>query len=191
MSNQILAYTSNIIDTEAGSIDFGLIECIEKVPGLIQSIVDLSVSDNVFMLDNRSKWTPSNMEMIKNWRSGDELLITQNHAFFSVHRFALVNFRLQKAVPISLLREPYPVPSKTLFILGVDLSNDIITLDNGADYSVEKSDHGTLRRFSENDRVMLGINSTDKLDEAILEHGKRYLLIDTSCNSYIRVSPVR
>lgn len=191
MANQVLAYRSSIIETEAGSIDFGLIECIDKIPGLIQYIVDFSMNDNVFTLDNRSKWTASNIEMIKNWKIGDELFITQNHAFFSAHRFALVNFRLQKAVPISLLTEPYPIEMKTFFLLGIDPSNDVISLDNEIDYSVHPGDHGTLRKFSENDRVILGINSTDRLDECNLEHYKRYLMIDTTCNAYIRVNPIR
>jgi hypothetical protein len=196
MFNQELRNTSNIlleniVETDAGSIDFGLVEYIGKVPGLIHHLVDCSVKENTFALDNLSKWSSSNIEMVKNWKDEDELLITQNQAFFSVYRFALVNPRLQKAVPISLLREPLPVDHKMFFILKIDPANDVIMLNNGIEYSVYPHDHGTLRKFSENDRIILGFNSSDKLDSTSVDYYKLYLLIDTTCNSYVRVNPVR
>ncbi len=181
----------NLIDTDAGSIDFGLIEYIGKVPGLIHHLADCTSNDNTFSLENRSKWTAANIEMIRNWKSEDELLITQNQAFFSPHRFALVNPRLQKAVPISLLREPLPIENKMFFILSIDPANDVITLSNGVDYSIYPHDHGTLRKFSENDRIILGFNSSDKLDVTNLDYYKCYLLINTTCNSYVRANPAR
>ncbi len=196
MFNQELRNTSNIlleniVETDAGLIDFGLIEYIGKIPGVIHQLLDTSLVDNTFTLDNLSKWNSSNIEMIKNWKNDDELLITQNQAFFSVHRFALVNPRLQKAVPISLLREPLPIDHKMFFILKIDPANDVIALSNGIEYSVYPHDHGTLRKFSENDRVILGFNSSDKLDTTSIEHYKSYILIDTTCNSFVRINPVR
>lgn len=181
----------NIVITDAGSMNFGFIEAIEKLPGLIHRLVDCSSKENAFTLDNRSKWSSSHLEMIKNWKIDDDLLITQNQAFFSTDRFALVNPRLEKAVPISLLREPLPIDNKMFFILGIDSSNDVITLINGIEYTVYSHDHGTLRRFSENDRIILGFNSSDKLDSKSIDQYKGYLLINTTCNSYVRVNPVR
>lgn len=184
--------TENIVVTDAGSIDFGFIEYIGKIPGLIHHLADASSSDNTFTLDNRSKWIASNIEMIRNWKMDDELLITQNQAFFSAYRFALVNPRLQKAVPISLYREPLPINNnKMFFILNIDPANDVVNLSNGIEYTVYPHDHGTLRKFSENDRIILGFNSSDKLDATNLDYYKCYLLIDTTCNSYVRANPIR
>jgi hypothetical protein len=184
--------TENIVATDAGSIDFGFVEYLGKIPGVIHHLADVSSHDNTFTLDNRSKWIASNIEMIKNWKIDDELLITQNQAFFSAYRFALVNPRLQKAVPISLHREPLPIDNqKMFFILNIDPANDVIALSNGLEYSVYPHDHGTLRKFTENDRVILGFNSSDKLDTANLDYYKCYLLIDTTCNSYVRANPIR
>ncbi len=184
-------FAPNVIDTAAGSIDFGFIEYIGKIPGLTHHLADYSLNENTFTLENLSKWIAADIEAIKNWKVEDELLITQNQAFFSAYRFAIVNPRLQKAVPISLLREPLPIDNKMFFILKIDPSNDVITLSNGVEYSVYPHDHGTLRKFSENDRVIIGFNSSDKLDETILDYYKFYILIDTTCNSYIRVNPVQ
>ncbi len=184
--------TENIVATDAGSIDFGFIEYIGKIPGLIHHLADASSNDSTFTLDNRSKWIASNIDMIKNWKMDDDLLITQNQAFFSAYRFALVNPRLQKAVPISLHREPLPIDNnKMFFILNIDPANDVVHLSNGLEYTVYPHDHGTLRKFSENDRIILGFNSSDKLDATNLDYYKCYLLIDTTCNSYVRANPIR
>lgn len=181
----------NVVSTDAGSIDFGFVEYIGKIPGLIHHLADYFPDENTFTLENRSKWISANIEMIKNWKVDDDLLITQNQAFFSAYRFALVNPRLQKAVPVSLLREPLPIDNKMFFILNIDPSNDVVTLSNGVEYTVYAHDHGTLRKFSENDRIILGFNSSDRLDTTNLDYYKCYLLIDTTCNSYVRANPVR
>lgn len=190
-TSNVSIITENVIATDAGSIDFGFLDYIGKMNGLIHHLADVSSSDNTFTLDNRSKWIASNIEMIKNWKLDDELFISQNQAFFSAYRFALVNPRLQKAVPISLHREPLPLDNhKMFFILHIDPANDVIRLTNGIEYSIYAHDHGTLRKFTENDRVILGFNSSDKLDTANLEYYKSYLLIDTTCNSYVRANPI-
>jgi hypothetical protein len=188
-SNVVIA--GNVVDTDAGSIDFGFIDYIGKIPGLIHHLVDCSANENTFTLENRSKWIASNIDMVRNWKADDELLITQNQALFSAYRFALVNPRLQKAVPISLLREPLPVDHKMFFLFNIDPSNDVVALSNGVEYTVYSHDHGTLKKFSENDRIILGFNSSDKLDSTNLDYYKCYLLINTTCNSYVRANPTR
>lgn len=186
-----VAVGENIIATDAGSIDFGLIESIGNIPGLIHRIVDFNPNTQLFTLENQSEWSASNLDMIKNWKADDDLLITQNQAFFSGYRFAIVNPRLQKAVPISLVTEPLPIDHKMFFLINVDPSNDVVTLSNGVEYSIEKHDHGTLRKFAKNNRIILGFNSSDKLDLVTSDYYKRYLLIDTTCNSYVRANPLR
>jgi hypothetical protein len=181
----------NIIVTDAGSINFGIIDYIGKIPGLIHHLVDCSLEKETFTLDNQSKWKSSHMEMIQNWRIDDDLYLTQNQAFLSTDRFAIVNPRLLKAVPISLLREPLPIDQKMFFLTDIDSSNDVITLSNGMEYIVYSHDHGTLRRFSENDRIVLGFNSSEKIDSNAVDVYKFYLVIDTTLNSYVRANPVR
>jgi hypothetical protein len=186
------ALSNSFFETDAGLINFGLADYVGKVPGMVHRLVDASVKEGTFTLDNFSKWTSSNIEMVSNWKGDDELFITQNQAFFSIYRFALVNRRLGKAVPISLFREPLPIDGKMFFILKIDLSNDLVILSgNGIEYSVCSNDHGTLRKFSENDRVILGFNSSDKIDVTNVDTCKHCLLINTTCNSFVRASPLR
>lgn len=182
----------NIIETSAGAIDFGFINSLEKIPGLVHHVAGIDDRGTV-ALDNQSQWSTSDIELVKSWKAEDDLYLTQNQAFFSVHRFALVNPRLQKAVPISLLREPLPVEDKTHFIAQLDLANDVVTLLGGAEYLVFPNDHGTLKRYVPNDRIMIGFNSSDRLDSnaANAQCNNGYLLIDTAYNSYVRAHPVQ
>jgi hypothetical protein len=191
LTNLRALIVDNVVSTDAGSINFGIIEYIGKIPGLIHHLVDCSLQDDTFTLDNQSKWKTSHIEMIQNWKLDDDLYLTQNQAFLSTDRFAIVNPRLLKAVPISLIREPLPIDQKMFFITEIDSSNDVITLSNGMEYTVYSHDHGTLRRFSENDRVILGFNSSEKMDPIAVDDYKFYLLIDTTLNSYVRANPIR
>lgn len=180
----------NVLETDAGLIDFGLIDYLGKIPGLAHHLKERSLIDNTFTLANFSKWIASNIVMVDQWKNEDELFITQNQAFFSTYRFAIVNPRLQKAVPASLLLEPLPVEQRMFFITKIDLANDVVTLSNGNEYSVHPNDHGTLRKFSANDRAMFGFNSSDKVHLIGADSFKFYILIDTTCNAYVRVNVI-
>ena len=115
--------TPNMVDTNAGSIDFGFIDFTPKIQGSIHHLLSCSRQESSFTLDNYSAWWSSDIEMIQNWASDEALVVTQNQAFFSAYRFAIVNPRLQKAVAISLLREPLPVENQTFFknFLGIGI----------------------------------------------------------------------
>jgi hypothetical protein len=173
----------NIVGTDAGSIDFGFLNGLAQIPGLLHRIAHISKIDSVFVLENGSKWSSPNIEMIDGWVN-HQLMLTQNQALFSTYRFALVDLELEKAVPVSLQREPFPVLGKgSFFITKIDYANDVVTLDNGREWSVYSHDHGTLRKFSEHDRVMIGANTSDTMNYSLM---KNYILIDTASNLYVR-----
>ncbi len=174
------------VDTEAGRMHFDFIMQTQPLAGFLQAVVSADAKTDSFELPDGSKWGTSKIEMIHGWNEGDQLIITQNQAFFSTHRFALVNLRLGKAVPISLLREARP--ESALYITNIDAANDIVTLSKeGQQWVVDSADHGTLRRYSEHDRIILGVNTSDCCD-----HDKvmRYLLIDTTTNQCVRATPL-
>ena len=176
-----------ILDTDAGSIDFGFIAAAPEILGLYQSLEEVLPQENTFILENGSKWSSSYIDMIENWMETNRLLLTQNQAILSTHRFALVNPILQKAVPISLLREPIPQDFTAFYISRLDYANDVVYLNDRSEWTVYSHDHGTLRKYTEHDRVILGINTSDTLD---IENKKRYLLINTATNQYVRANPI-
>ncbi len=180
-----------MVNTDAGSLDFGFITYIEKIPGLAQHLKGVSTSSATFVLDNQSEWVTPDIDLIKNWKHEDDLYLTQNQAIFSTHRFAIVNPRLQKAIPISLVKEPLPAENKMFFITKIDIANDVVVLDSGVEFAVYSHDHGTFKKFNNHDRVLIGYNSSDRLDDTSSQCHKGYLLINTTCNSYVRVSPIR
>jgi hypothetical protein len=182
-----IVVSHNVQNTEAGNIDFGPLSAIVEMPGLFHQLMSLSKSEGFFILENGSRWTTPNIDMVSGWRDNGQLLITQNQALLSTHRFALVNVQLQKAVPITLQREPIPIPGKAFFITKLDHANDVISLNNTQEWVAHARDHGTLRKFYEHDRIIVGVNTSDTGD---FEVNKRYILMDTASNIYVRANPI-
>lgn len=181
-----IGVTHGLVTTDAGLIDFRFSYDIQTFPGLLQGLVMVFAEDEAFELLNGSKWSAANIEMIKGWTETDQLVLSQNQAFFSTHRFALLNIRLGKATPITLLREPRPMGSDVFFITKVDLANDVVGLNTGQEWTVYPHDHGTLRKFAEHDRILIGVNTSD----STAVERMRYILIDTASNLYVRVNPL-
>ncbi len=172
-------------ETEAGLIYF---KPVQILPGLLQDVADIDRDAKVFSLANGSKWYAPNIDMINGWVKSDQLVISQNQALFSTHRYALLNLRLGKATPIDLARESRPTDQDALYISKIDYANDVITLNNeGLQWAVYAPDHGTLRKFSEHDRVIVGMNTSEHSDQ---EKGMHYILIDTATHQYVRAAPL-
>lgn len=182
----------SIASTDAGPIDFGLVASLEEIPGLFLHLKDCEEKGSVFLLDNGSKWSTSEIEMVRNWDEEDELLITQNEALFSsiFERFAIVNRRLQKAVPISRCSEPEP-NEKAMYVKKVDTKNNLLVLNNGMEFRIHDHDHNALHQFDENDRILIGFNSGHRPNANFAEHFMHYILVNTRSNNYVRAVPVK
>lgn len=172
----------DIVSTNAGNYDFSLI-ARAQFPGIFHKFVKFHPEENLVELDNGSLWLVSKPNVVNEWVKGDNLVLSQNHLTVSTYRFSLINTDRKLAVPISLVREPMPAASdksNLFFIKHVDLMHDCVTLNSLVTLLVYSSDHGTLNKFSDHDRLIVGINSSDKNGE------NPYILIDTAVNTYVR-----
>jgi len=177
------AYTATdhrveVVNTDAGHIDFTFISLI-KNPKVFRSLKEVDVNNRWVMLDDGSCWKVAKSDIIKGWDHSKRLLVTQNHANFSLSRYALVNLDLKLAVPASLEHEP--VPDKDVaYVKNIDRVNDIVTLNDGKEWIIHSSDQAVLSKISINDRIIIGANTGDNRDKS------PYLLIDTSSNHFVR-----
>jgi len=172
------------VTTDAGEINFNLIKALNKEQPLYVYIKESSQNTNTIVLSNGSRWYLSNFDSIKSWEKHNNLTITENHVFLSLYKYALVNLDLNTATPISLISPSTPDNKEILYIKGIDHLNNIIMLNNGQLFLVNKNDHGTLKKFHENNIVILGANT----DESELSNP--FLIIDASLNSnsYLRAT---
>ncbi len=172
------------VNTEAGSIRFDLLKQYEVMPFMKQAITSSDATKGLFELGNGSQWSASDINALQGWEEGDEIVLAPNQALFSLHRYALLNMRLDKAVPISLLKGPRP---DALYIAKIDLANDIITLNDDKQWSVDRQDHGTLKRLSEHDPVLIGLNASDYCER---DKTMGYMIMDTTTQQWVRVTPL-
>lgn len=180
----VVVADKNTLSTDAGDINFDLIKVhTDNNPLAFQKVDKISVEDRIISLSNGSVWKVSNVDAVRGWEKYKNLVITQNHATFSSHKFALVNLDLGLAEPISLLTPPTP-HKDNLFVKRIDATHDIVVLSNDKDFSVHTRDHGILKKFNVNGPVLLGINTMDQ------DTSNPYIIVDVSLNShgYVRAA---
>jgi hypothetical protein len=173
-----LSQRTEEVRTDAGRLelpDMGRI----KQSGIFHHIKDIHSDGRAFDLENGSQWNVSNGDILKGWGHSKNLVITQNHAGFSTSRFALLNIDLKQAEPISLLREPTPT-KENFFVKRLDQVNHLITLNDDKKWIIHADDRGKLSKISENDRIIIGVNTGSDKDKS------PYLLIDTANNQFVR-----
>lgn len=107
--SQILAAvvenTTQLESTPAGKLDFSIIKNITH-PAAFHKIHLNNREGATFQMDDGSLWSVAKAHSIKGWDPNSNLFITQNHAHFSIARYAIVNQDLKIAVPVSLERGP-------------------------------------------------------------------------------------
>ncbi len=171
-------YRDEEVKTDAGRINLPNTHAI-KHSGVYHQVKHVDTNDRVIDLDNGSRWTVSNSDIVKGWGSAKNIMITQNHSGLSTSRYALLNLDLKQAEPISLVREPTP-GKDNLYVKSVDRVNDVITLSDGKNWIAHSGDRSKLGKISENDRVIIGVNTGTDKDKS------PYLIIDTANHQFIR-----
>jgi len=165
--------------TEAGKMDLNPLNHV-KLSSAFHKIAHHSGDKHYFDLEDGSRWSISKTDTVEGWDRCDHLVITQNHAALSTARYALLNPDLKQAIPVSLVREPIPGNKNVFYIKSIDLVNDIVTLNDNKNWIVHSADRDALRKISEHDRVIIGMNSNDNWDKT------PYILVDTSNKLFVR-----
>lgn len=174
----------DIISTDAGDINFALMKVLSDNPMVFQKVDKISIEDHTITLVNGSVWKVSNIDAVRGWDKYENLVITQNHATFSTHKFGLVNTELRLAEPVSLLTPPLPNHQDALFIKKIDPTHDIVVLNNDKEFVVHTRDHGILNKFSVNSPVLVGVNTMDECNS------NPNIIVDASLNAhgYVRAA---
>jgi hypothetical protein len=166
-------YREEIVTTEAGKIDFRFLGNI-KNPQVFHRIVRICPESHAVELEDGSMWTVPKIDNVKGWEKSHRLVLTQNQATFSTHRYALVNPDLKLAVPASLAREPTPKDKDLFYVKAVDRVNDIVVLNDNKHWIVNASDRSVFNKIVENDRAILGVNTKE------IDKKSPYIIIDTA-----------
>jgi hypothetical protein len=162
----------NTVSTEAGKIDFRFVDKMQDAR-VFHKIAKFLDKEQAVELEDGSVWTVSKYEYVKGWKE-EHLVLSQNQALFSTHRYALINTDLRLAIPVTLIREPTAGENKALSIKKVDKNNHVITLSDNKEWVVHNSDRSAFDKIAKNDRVIIGAN-TSEVDDMI-----PYILIDTA-----------
>lgn len=166
-------YHEEVVSTEAGKIDFRFMNNIKNAQ-VFHRIAHICPESHTVELEDGSRWNVPKIDAVKGWEKSHRLVLTQNQATFSTHRYALVNPELKLAVPVSLAREPTPKDKDLFYIKAVDRVNDIVVLNDNRHWIVNAADRGVFNKIMENDRAILGVNTRE------IDKKSPYIIIDTA-----------
>lgn len=140
--------------------------------------------DNV-ELEDGSIWLVNPQEKAKmlRWSPEEPLAIIINNAWFSDYKFLLVNLVSDEAVSVNPSFGPLLKGDYTHWVTGIDPNNGYVLLEDGTNWQVNRSDFSTLKKWLQEDTVIIGTNYSWS--------GEDYILINVNLNyQFIRANAI-
>lgn len=131
-------------------------------PGAYHQPILVTSFGEVVHLEDGSVWKVSPYDASKtiNWMNTDVIVVTQNHHWFSVYGYSLMNQTTGVSVEATI--SAFIVPAfHTVYnhrIIGLDDLRQMIWLEDGSVWSVHSSDYST--KWQLNDTIIIGINTS-------------------------------
>lgn len=131
-------------------------------PGAFHRAVNISVFGDSIEFEDGSIWTVYSGDAYKtlNWLPSDLIVITPNHAWFSVYNFRLTNQNTGVSVETNLTLGPIYNAPFTHWITAIDYYNDVVYLEDGTIWNMSYFDDSIVRKWVVNDTVIIGINDS-------------------------------
>lgn len=114
---------------------------------------------DIVKLEDSSCWAVQFSDRYKtlDWMTGDSIIITPNHRWFSSYYFKLINEKTGVSVLTNLATPPGYSDRATHWITVLDISDRIIALEDGSVWEISIWDRGILQKWLTNDTIMIGI----------------------------------
>lgn len=147
-------------------------------------VVAITVLDNdkyTLELEDGSVWKIHRYdgEKILNWRANDPLTLTQNHSWFSSHKYRIINKSNGSTVDANLHLGPIEQGTHTRYIIAIDYDRKEIVLSDNTHHEISYLDHSIFKDWKLSHAVIIGTNSGWDSDSELL-------LINVNLNNHVR-----
>lgn len=122
--------------------------------------VSVSLIGDTLEIEDGSIWGVYSGDMHKtlNWLTGDLIIITPNHEWFSIYDYKVINLNTGAVVRVNLKLGPFYNGVYTHWIVGIDYYRREVLLEDGSLWSVSNWDQSIVNKWILNDTVIIGIN---------------------------------
>ncbi len=134
-------------------------------PVSMHSLIGVSALGDSVELEDGSVWKISRYDGYKalGWRSNDPLTITQNHRWFSIYAYRIINQNTGACLEANLFLGPLEHGQHTLYITGIDrISGDLVVTNGSGEsirWEISSSDIAAFQNWDLHDAIIIGQNS--------------------------------
>ena len=125
----------------------------------------LTDSGDIVQLYDSSRWyvNPSQRYTVLNWVQSDELFIKPCASWFSSYKYVLFNRMTGQAVEVNLASPPVSMGTNTLYVVNIDVYQQLIQLSDNTVWSIKMSD-SAFANWQIGQRVLVGVNNNWRYD---------------------------
>jgi hypothetical protein len=133
-------------------------------------------------LQDGSLWSIRSIDQHKMplWYSGDQIVITPNHTWFSSYKYQMNNQNIGQDAEVNLKVGPYLDGPFTYRVVAIDYFLKEVQLNDGTWWDISIFDGALLDKWLPGDYVIIGIN--DEYDSST----RPYILINANINTWIK-----
>ncbi len=148
--------------------------------GAFHRPIAVSLLGDAVELEDGSIWSISASERYKtlDWMTGDVVIVTPNHTWFSVYDYCLINLNTGASVSVNLSLGPIYNGYYTHWIVAIDYANRELCLEDGSVWRISSLDQANMYKWLPNDTIIIGIN------DGWFSGSNPNILINVNVNNY-------
>lgn len=112
-------------------------------------------------LDDGSVWKVNKYDGYKvlSWKVSDELVITQNHRWFTSYQYRIINQATGTSIEANLFLGPIVNGIASRYASSIDFHNGLALLTDGTQWEICPSDFSLFANWANGDAIIIGFNS--------------------------------
>ncbi|NGX43661.1 MAG: hypothetical protein K940chlam7_01960 [Chlamydiae bacterium] len=148
--------------------------------GAFHNPLAVSLLGDTVELEDGSIWAVNSSDRYKtlDWMTGDTIIVTPNHSWFSSYDYCFININTGVHVKVNLSLGPIYNGIFTHWILAIDYGHREICLEDGSVWEISTFDGSVVDNWLPNDTVIIGIN------DGWFTGGNPNILINVNMNNY-------
>lgn len=148
--------------------------------GAFHRPIAVSFLGDAVELEDGSIWSVNASERYKtlDWMTGDVIIVTPNHAWFSPYDYCLINLNTGATVSVNLSLGPVYNGYYTHWIVAIDYYHRDVVLEDGSVWNISTLDQSAVNKWLLNDTVIIGIN------DGWFSGSNPNILINVNVNNY-------
>lgn len=127
----------------------------------VHALTAVSVLGDTVEIEDGSRWAISYYDSyrVKNWRTSDVLVITQNHSWFSSYTYRIVNKTSRSSIEANLSAGPIKDGPYSRYVSEIDSISSHVALNDSSVWKISLSDLALFAHWQPGHSIIIGVNT--------------------------------